>query len=83
SGLTANVIVETDRRSEIIKVPQSAITIVKGKKHVKVVPAATLEWSNVVDKQASINPVSTGGIDREGDIEIVSGINVGDKIIVR
>ncbi len=83
SGLTANVIVETDRRGDVIKVPQSAIVIVKGKKHVKVVPAGTLEWSSAVDKSAVVAPVSTGGIDREGDIEIVSGIKVGDKIIVR
>lgn len=83
SGLTANVLVETDRRADVIKVPQSAIVISKGKKHIKVAPTGTIAWSSIVDKQANLVPVSTGGIDREGDIEVVSGINSADIIIVR
>lgn len=83
SGLTANVIVETDRRSGIMKVPQSAIVIVKGKKNVKVAPAGSATWSQAIEKQAKIVPVSTGGIDREGDIEVTDGLTAGEKIIVR
>lgn len=83
SGLTANVTVETDRRSDVIKVPQAAIVIVKGKKHIKIAPKDSTEWSPVVDKQSKLEPVTTGGIDREGDIEVTSGITSGDKIITR
>ncbi len=83
SGLTANVIVETDRRMDVVKVPQSAIVLEKGKKHVKVAPAGSVEWSKEVDGKATLVPVTTGGIDRNGDIEIVSGISAQDKIIVR
>ncbi len=83
SGLTANVVVETDRRADIIKVPQSAIVIVKGKKHVKVVAGVETEWSSSVDSNANVVPVVTGAIDRDGDIEIASGLSAGQTIIVR
>ncbi|KAF4296064.1 hypothetical protein G9F45_23960, partial [Escherichia coli] len=82
SGLTANVVVETDKRIGVIKVPQSAIVITKGKKNVKVAPASAEVWTKVIDKQAKLTPVTTGAIDREGDIEIVSGVTVGSKVIV-
>ncbi len=83
SGLTANVVVETDRRANVIKVPQSAIVIVKGKKNVKVVAGKDMTWSPSVEREASVSPVTTGAIDRDGDIEIVSGLNAGIRIIVR
>lgn len=83
SGLTANVIVETDRRVDVIKVPQSAIVIEKGKKYVKVAPAGSVEWNKDVDNKATLIPVATGGIDRNGDIEVVSGLSAQDVIVIR
>lgn len=83
SGLTANVVIETDKRENVIKVPQTAIVIVKGKKNIKVAPANADTWNAVIDKQATLVPVSTGGIDREGDIEIVTGAQVGEKIVIK
>lgn len=83
SGLTANVTVETDRRQGVIKVPQTAIVIQKGKKYVKTVPVGTTVWSKAVDDNATLVPVATGSIDRDGDIEITSGIEAGSAVIVR
>lgn len=83
SGLTANVVIETDKRTNVIKLPQSAIVIVKGKKNVKLAPAEATEWNQVVEKHATLVPVTTGSIDREGDIEILSGVTVGNKVIIK
>lgn len=83
SGLTANVTVESDRRPETLKVPQSAIVLQKGKKYVKQVPVSAETWSPLVDKNAKLVLVTTGGIDRDGDIEIVQGLQAGDKVIIR
>lgn len=83
SGLTTNVVVETDKRSGVIKVPQSAIVISKGKKYVKVAPAGTVAWSKDADGQAKLVPVTTGSFDREGDLEVLTGLNAGDLVIIR
>lgn len=83
SGLTTNVVVETDKRSGVIKVPQSAIVVSKGKKHVKVAPAGTVAWSKEIDAQAKLVPVTTGSFDRDGDLEVLTGLNAGDVIIVK
>lgn len=83
SGLTANVTVESDRRADILKVPQSAIVIQKGKKYIKKVSNDVMTWNPAIDKTSELVLVSTGGIDREGDIEIVQGVASGDKIIIK
>jgi HlyD family secretion protein len=83
SGLTTNVIVETDKRSNVIKVPQTAIVISNGKKNIKIAPAGTTAWSKDIDDQSKLVAVTTGGIDREGYLEVISGISVGDSIIVK
>lgn len=83
SGLTTNVVVETDKRTGVIKVPQSAIVISKGKKMVKVVPAGTAAWTKDVDAKATLVPVITGTIDREGDLEVLTGLNAGDVIVIK
>ncbi len=83
SGLTANVTVESDRRADILKVPQSALVIQKGKKFVKQVSDNIDAWNPAIDKTAKLVPVSTGGIDREGDIEILQGLVSGNKVIIK
>jgi len=83
SGLTANVTVETDRRDGVIKIPQTGVVIQKGKKYAKVAGQGVTEWSKVVDAQATLVPISTGSIDKLGDIEVTSGLQAGDAIIIR
>ncbi len=83
SGLTTNVVVETDKRAGIIKVPQTAIVISKGKKNVRLAPAGTEAWNKAVDAKSSLVPVTTGGIDREGDLEVLSGVKAGDILIIK
>jgi RND family efflux transporter MFP subunit len=82
SGLTANVTVESDRRTDVLTIPQSAVVIEKGKKLVKVVSSEADVWSPAIDKQAILRPIKTGGIDRDGNIELISGVSSGDKVIV-
>ncbi len=83
SGLTTNVTVETDKRSGVIKVPQTGIIISKGKKNVKVAPPGTIAWDKEIDGKSSLVAVTTGAIDRDGDLEVLSGLKVGDIIIVK
>lgn len=83
SGLTSNIVVETDKRSGVISVPQSAIVIINGKKNVKVVPVESTTWNSALNNKATLVPVSTGSIDKEGNIEITNGLQAGEKIIIK
>ncbi len=83
SGLTTNVVVETDRRPGIIKVPQSAIVLSKGQKYVKIAPPGVTVWDKDIDGRSQLVPVTTGMIDKEGDLEILSGVSAGNGIIIK
>lgn len=72
-GMTANVDILTDRKENVIAIPQRAVIVADGEKMVK-----------IVDNQGLIKEVKveTGLRGSDGNIEILSGINEGDKIIV-
>ncbi len=71
-GMTANVDIVTAERQAVFAIPQRAVI---DKNNVKV--ARVLDGENV--KEVS---VKTGIRDTEGNIEILEGINQGDKVIV-
>ena len=73
SGMTANITIETASKPASIIVPQEAVFLEKGEKVVTV----ESNGKNVNKK------VETGGINTAGEIEIVSGLAVGDKIIIK
>jgi HlyD family secretion protein len=73
SGMTANITIETASRPASIIVPQEAVFLEAGEKVVTV----ESEGKKVNKK------VETGGINTAGEIEIVSGLAVGDKIIIK
>lgn len=73
SGMTANVIVNTDKKLNVISVPQGIIESDKGNKIVKV-----KEGESVLSRI-----VETGKVSSIGTIEIISGLKDGDVVILK
>ncbi len=72
-GMTANVVITTEKKSNTISVPQGIIINKDGKKFVKV-----KESDSVGERE-----VSTGDLSSSGQVEILSGIKDGDVVIVK
>ncbi|TSC52804.1 MAG: HlyD family secretion protein, partial [Parcubacteria group bacterium LiPW_39] len=72
SGMTANIDVLTDRRENVLVVPQRAIIGKNNEKSVKI-----LEGKNVKEV-----PVKIGLKGSDGNVEILEGIKEGDKVII-
>jgi HlyD family secretion protein len=74
SGMTANVDITTNRIENALSVPQRAVLRSNGDKIVRVLQ------ENEIDYEEKI--VQTGLRGSEGNIEILSGLNEGDIVIV-
>jgi HlyD family secretion protein len=75
SGMTANITVLTDTRSQVLAVPQRAITTDGSKKTVHVLIGST-------DKQTlETKEVTTGLVGSDGQVEILSGLQEGDVVV--
>ena len=73
SGLTANIDILTAEKSDVLNIPQRAIIRTNNNKTVRILKDAN-EVQEVI--------VTTGIRGTNGNIEILDGINVGDKIII-
>jgi multidrug efflux pump subunit AcrA (membrane-fusion protein) len=71
SGMTANVLINTENRPDVIVLPANVIYRRDGFDYVKV-----LINENVVEKQITI-----GNFDSVGNREIIAGVGIGEKII--
>lgn len=72
SGMTANVVITTESKTGVIAIPQNIVVFRDGKKVVFV-------RKDGVD---SIREVETGKVSSLGDIEIISGLSVGDEVVL-
>ena len=72
SGMTANIDISTERRDNVIAIPQRAVIARNGKKFVRILDGET-------EKEVE---VETGLRGSSGNIEIISGLNEGEKVIV-
>jgi HlyD family secretion protein len=72
SGMTANIDILTDKRTDIIAVPARAVKVSDGEKIVKVI-----DNSEVITERK----VETGLRGSDGRIEILSGVKEGEKVI--
>ena len=72
SGMTANVVIITEKKTSVIGVPQGIIIKRGGKKFVRVEK----------DKLREEKEVETGIISSLGMIEIISGLSQGEKVIL-
>lgn len=73
SGMTANISIETAKRQGAFSIPQEALFLDGGEKMVTVV--------GTDDERKNVKVV-TGSIGNDGTIEVVLGLNEGDKIVV-
>lgn len=73
SGMTANIIIQTAEKPASVIIPQEALFLDGGEKTVTIDQAG---------KRVN-RKVETGGINANGDIEVLSGITVGEKVIVK
>lgn len=71
SGMTANVTIITDKRENVLAVPQRAIVEKNDKKYIRI----------LAEKDYQEQEVETGLMGSEGEIEIISGLKEGDKVI--
>lgn len=71
SGMTANIDVITESKENVLLIPQRAVLTRNGQKIVRV-----LEGEEIKEVK-----VGTGIRGSEGEIEILSGLNEGDKVI--
>ena len=71
SGMSADVTVETDKKENVLSVPYRAIIYKEGKKIIRI-----LEGEEIKEIEAE-----TGLRGARGEIEIISGIREGDKVI--
>jgi HlyD family secretion protein len=73
SGMTANIVVTTAQKSDVISIPQGLVIERNGGKYVKVV-----QGENISERE-----VSTGLVSSAGTIEILSGLLEGDILFVK
>lgn len=73
SGMTANIDILTAEKNNVISIPQRAVISNDGEKIVRI-----LNDNNSIKEVA----VKTGLTDSSGNIEIVEGINEGDRVII-
>jgi len=71
AGMTANIVITTDKRANVLQVPARALIDVDGKKTIRLL-------INGVSQEV---PVETGLRGDEGMIEVVSGLQEGDTVI--
>lgn len=71
AGMTANVVITTDKREQVLQVPARALIEKDGKKIIRL----------LVDGVAQEVVVETGLRGDEGMIEIISGLQTGDTVI--
>ncbi len=87
SGMTANIDIETDRRPNIISIPQAAVILLKGIKKVYVLTDTSCVLDNSCAtnfkkmKDVQVVEIKTGEINNNGDIEIISGLENNQTII--
>lgn len=72
-GMTANVVITTDKKSDVITIPQGVIMTRSGKKFVTV-----RQGEKVVDRE-----VVVGSISSNGQAEIIKGLSEGDVVVVK
>ena len=72
SGMTANIDISTEKREGVIVVPQRAVVTHNGDKIVRILNSETPKEIKV----------KTGLRGSDGNIEIVEGVNEGDKVII-
>ncbi len=86
SGMSVNASIATQVEQDVLVVPSSAVKTSGGQSYVEVVPANTPVSTGNTGEVLSIPPTNqsvTVGISDDTSTEIVSGLSLGDKIVIK
>ncbi len=72
SGMTANVVVTTEKKANVLSVPQGAVEERDGARYVRVLIGSAVEERTV----------TIGSISSRGEAEILSGLSAGDIVVL-
>ncbi|MBX4215776.1 efflux RND transporter periplasmic adaptor subunit, partial [Candidatus Parcubacteria bacterium] len=72
AGMTANVVITTDKRSGVLSVPEGAVVRREGKTYVNVQE----------DGETAEREVTTGALSSLGNVEVLSGLSEGEVIVL-
>lgn len=72
SGMTANVRITADRRTNIISIPQGLVVNRDGNKYVSV----------LVDGDVEEREIEIGGLSSLGSVEVLSGLEAGEILVI-
>lgn len=78
SGMTANVTIETNKKENVIIVPQRAIITKNGDKFLRIINFESAEKNDAEFKEVKI---ITGLRGSDGNVEIIEGVKEGDRVI--
>lgn len=81
SGMTANMDILTDKRDNVLNIPQRAVITKDGDKIVRVLREEDEDTETFTDRIEEVK-VKTGLRGSNGYIEILEGVNEGEEIIV-
>lgn len=71
AGMTANVLIVTEEKGEVLVVPQGVVEVRGNKRYVQV----------YADEKVTDREVTVGGISSRGSIEILSGLSEGEVVV--
>jgi len=71
SGMSGEAIIQTEKKENVLNMPQRAVVSRNGKKFVRI-----LDGNNIIEKE-----ITTGLRGSQGEIEILSGLAEGEEII--
>lgn len=74
AGMTANVRVTTLHKEQVIAIPQGLVVVKDGTKIVRITEDGKTTLERIV---------TTGALSSKGEIEIVSGLSDGDRVVVK
>jgi len=82
-GMTANIDILTAEKDNVVAIPQRAIVTKDGSKVVRILNTVTdPQHPDKTIEQLDTVTVETGLKGSSGDVEIISGMNEGDKVVV-
>lgn len=71
SGMTADVVIETNKKEDVVRVPKSVVQSINGVDNVQVINRKKIE-----------NREITTGLEGNDYYEVISGLNEGDEIVL-
>ena len=79
SGMTANIDITTDKRTGVVTIPARAVITKNAHKVVRILPPPSPQQKNPEPIEVQVETGLSGG---DGTVEIIKGVNVGDRVVI-